>query len=49
MWQGETSESLQGIFPGGLINHGKKRFYSLYNSMVVKAVLEPHKLHFGEI
>ena len=26
----ETSESLEGIFPGGLINRGKKRFDSKY-------------------
>jgi len=29
---GETSEGLEGVFPGGVINHGKnllKRFYSL--------------------
>jgi len=33
MCQLETSESLEGIFPDGLINHGKtllKRFDSLY-------------------
>jgi len=33
MCQVETNESLEGLFPGGLINHGKyvvKRFDSLY-------------------
>jgi len=33
MCQEETSESLEGVFPGGVINHGKnllKRFDSLY-------------------
>jgi len=33
MCQEETSESLEGIFPGGVINYGKnllKRFDSLY-------------------
>jgi len=33
MCQEKTSESLEGVFPGGVINHGKnvlKRFDSLY-------------------
>jgi len=33
MCQEETSESLEGVFPGGMINHGKnglERFDSLY-------------------
>ena len=33
MCQEETRESLEGVFPGGVINHGKnllKRFDSLY-------------------
>ena len=33
MCQEETSESLEGVFPGGVISHGKnllKRFDSLY-------------------
>ena len=48
MCQVETSESLEGIFPGGLINHGKinllKRFDSLYTCKYGRqSFLEPDK------
>ena len=48
MWQVETSESLESIFPGGLINRGKKkenilkRFDSLYKHGR-QSFLEPDK------
>ena len=46
MCQVETGESLEGIIPGGLINHGKinllKRFDSLYK-YGRQSFLEPDK------
>ena len=45
MWQVETSESSEDIFPGGLINRGKnllKRFDSLHKHGR-ESFLEPDK------
>ena len=45
MWHVETSESLESIFPGGLISSGKnllKRFHLLYK-LGHRSFLEPGK------
>ena len=46
MWQVKSSENLEGMSPGGLINRGKKKTSIHYINWVVKVFwifLAPHK------